>query len=254
MLEVQKYLKKNGLQKLKDEYKINVVPHSTLPIAIYNYDQILSQRNEQITRECRCLILDDSFDLVARSFFRFFNLHEFPDEHKVFDWENYVYVGEKLDGSLVNVFYYNNTWNVTTRQSWAESYVNSSNITWKELIHKAFPLADMEKTLDKNLTYTFELCSPFNKVIHQYNTTSLYLLTIFNKEQECRDIFCNASVEIWKHLAPNIQVNRPENYSFDSFQEVEDWLNAHGNDDPTFEGFVLRDCNNYRVKAKSTAY
>mgnify|MGYP000921629595 FL=1 len=76
MLEVQKYLKSGKtLEDLKNELAIKTTHHDSLPLVILNYDQIESRpKDHPIVRECRGLTLrSDNFDLVGKSFNRFFN-------------------------------------------------------------------------------------------------------------------------------------------------------------------------------------
>lgn len=80
-LEVQKFLKKNSLKKLSEDYGIKVKEH---PHHVgLNYDQIKSPKTHLITRECRSLKLlkNDDWDVAGRSFDRFFNYGEAPDTY-----------------------------------------------------------------------------------------------------------------------------------------------------------------------------
>ncbi len=111
MLNVQKYLKYGKtIEDLAAELGIKSQKHDTLPLVILNYDQIESPKTHPIVRECRGLILNsDTYDLVAKSFNRFFNWGEVADELKLFDFSDF-YTSTKEDGSLVTLFYFDDKW------------------------------------------------------------------------------------------------------------------------------------------------
>src|SRR5690349_11155386 len=100
MLEVQKYLAGGkSLEDLSEEFSIKMTNHKTLPLVILNYDQIESKpRNHIIVRECRNLVLENfpPYNLASRSFFRFWNLSEFPLEFESFNLNDF-FVQEKID-------------------------------------------------------------------------------------------------------------------------------------------------------------
>lgn len=77
-LEVQKYLRSGKtLEQLTSELGIKVTHHSSDPLVILNYCQIDSPKFHPITLECRGLVLEkQSWNIVARSFKRFFNFGE----------------------------------------------------------------------------------------------------------------------------------------------------------------------------------
>lgn len=242
MLKVQEYLKLNGLEKLKEEYAIKVTEHPNLPLIILNYSQTDSPKTNAIVRECRGLVLDkdDNFSLIGRSFFRFYNWGEVQEEMKLFDWSNF-FSQEKIDGSLIVVFSYQNKWFANTRGSFGLDKIHKTNIIWKDLIWGKLDFS----VLNPKLTYIFELVSPFNKVVRTYNKIELYLLTIFNKENEL-------AVEEVDNIAGNLC--RPEVYKFSSIEEIQDWLLEKSTSDPSFEGVVIRDKNNHRWKIKNIVF
>lgn len=261
-LEVQKYLLSGKtFEDLKNEFDITTNFHPEHRIAILNYDQIESNpKTHPIVKECRCLILHThTFDLISRSFLRFFNWGEVAEDMKLFDF-NSCYAQEKADGSLAHLFNYNDQWFVTTRNSWAQQHIaDGIDQTWEQTFCTALGiqnLQELDKYLDKDLTYICELCSPYNKIVRQYNTSQVYLLTIFRgytelDVQEVDDLyhfsytFKNKLYRLFK---------RPDKYIFENIEEVQTFLKSQEELDPTFEGVVLRDKNNLRYKVKSSTY
>lgn len=136
------------LSKLQDYVDRGLVvyqTHPTLPLKIFNYSRTCQYEGawDEVTLQCRGLILDDRNEIVARPFKKFFNIEEgkhTPTE----DFEIY----EKVDGSLITVFNYNGEWVVSSRGS----FTSEQAIKGRELLNK-YPI----HTLDNNKTYLFEI-------------------------------------------------------------------------------------------------
>lgn len=191
-------------------------------------------------RECRGLVLDENFDLVARGFRRFFNYGEVDDP---FNWQESVVCSEKVDGSLIILYFWNGKWRINTRFSFGDGQINDSPYTWESLVSS---LLDFSK-LNPELTYVMELCSRYNKVVRDYPTPSLFLLSVFDRYNE---LYFNETMTIGK----SIGVSTSNSYKVSSYDDVEYHLNSISSNDQTFEGFVLRDRDNNRFKVKSLLY
>jgi hypothetical protein len=180
---------------------------------------------------------------VCRSFFRFFNLSESPEDDKKFDWQDKVIVSEKADGSLINVYFFEDSWKISTRGSFASGLINDSQFTWEQLVVSRLNT----KLLNKELTYTFELCSPYNKVVRIYPETSLFLLAVFRgwEELSFADVLSESS---------RIGIPTPETFALFNTDEVIELVNRKAKQNPQFEGVVLRDIHNNRIKYKSDDY
>jgi hypothetical protein len=243
MLEIQKFLQGGKtLDDLSNELAIKTTHHPDLPIVILNYDQIESPKTNPLVREARGLVLNkNDWSLVARSFPRFFNWGEVPEEMDLFNFSDFV-VESKEDGSLIVLYWFNDEWHINTRASFALDYMQNQSFTWREAVCRAL---DIQK-LDRNLTYICEFVSPWNKIVRRYAEPQLYLLTAFNglKELHYTDVD-RAAVGIFK---------RPERYHFGKVSEIKDFLTEQSEADPTFEGVVICDDKKQRWKIKNPAY
>jgi len=180
-MEVIEYLKKNGIAALTAEYAIKVKVYDE-GLMVLGYDQIDSPKAPTIVRECRGLILDNDFNVVSRSFDRFFNYGEMPETQAHLDWSR-AYCAEKVDGSLIKIYYWNGLWRISTRgTAFAESTVNGFPETFAELVLKALSLSAKEfqdkcnlELLD-NWTYIFELTCMENRVVKVYSGYTLHYL------------------------------------------------------------------------------
>lgn len=242
-MQVQEYLR-NGktFDDLSEELGIVVNHHKTLPLTILNYHQIESPKLHQIVRECRGLVLHRyTYDVVARSFSRFFNLGETDSP---FNYDNFS-IHSKEDGSLVLIYHFENNWYANTRGSFADGNIDMTNLTWSDLIRKGLNvdhLNELDNYLDRKYTYVCELVSPYNKVVREYKDTHLYFLSAFEKEKE---VDLNEVPKCFK---------LPKTYDFKSVDEIISYLEDNCKIDPTFEGVVIRDDQFRRYKIKSVTY
>jgi hypothetical protein len=240
-LEVQKYLQKHTLEDLNKYYGIEATHHEDGRV-ILNYSQINSPKENEIVRDCRGLVLNSKdWSLVSRSFRRFFNVAENIDQ---FNFDDCIYYS-KEDGSLINVYWWQDKFHINTRGSFGDGLINNSDKSWKDVFIEACPNYNK---LNPKYTYTFELCSPYNQVVRLYKEPKIYLLSAFDGEIEVHhnsDIFSEAEL---------LGITKVSTHSFSNKEESILFLKSCKINDPTFEGFVLRDSFNNRVKIKSESY
>ena len=247
MLKVQNYLlqfenPEDGLKSLEDNFAIKATKNDTDGRVILNYNMIESPKTNEIVRECRGLVLDkdNGWKLVAKAFTRFFNHCE--GEHLDFDWSN-ISASHKEDGSLIIYYFYNGEWRVNTKGSFGHGEVNDSGLTWKQLFSVATePYSYEMSSLNKSYTYVFELCSIYNKVVRYYPEPTIFLLAIFDGENE---------VEINNQT---IDLPTPITFKLNSIDEAISYIKAEEIKEKTYEGLVLKDRFEHRIKVKSESY
>jgi T4 RnlA family RNA ligase len=239
---------KDRISHVANEHGLDTSINEELGLCIFNYCQINSVKTDKLAQQCRGLILElDTWNIVARSFDRFFNLGECVELQKDFDWSNY-FCNEKIDGSLMSLWNYNGTWFVSTRGSFADQKPNGASLTWAEMFWGAFGNKDVLKLLNSDYTYVFEFVSPYTKVVREYPNIDIVLLSVVdNKYGELSPVRVN-------FVSSQYGFKRPQVYTFKSPKEILDWLDCNGEFDPTFEGFVLRDASGLRIKVKSQKY
>jgi len=148
--------------------------HPTLPLSIYNYSRTCQYDRlwDDVTLNCRGLILDTKGNVVAKPFPKFFNMEELSDSE--IPKESFE-VFEKMDGSLGIFFHYNGEWHMATRGSFtSEQAIKGMEIAKREgLDRKCVP----------GFTYLFEIIYPENRIVVDYgNDERLVLLSIVNPE------------------------------------------------------------------------
>lgn len=173
------FLRSGGtLEELAARYFIKAARHKGRPnLILLKYDQINSPFAEPIVRECRGIILDeaDEWRVVSRSFDKFFNHGE--SHAAAIDWST-ACVQEKVDGSLMSVYWHDGEWQVaTTGTPDASGPVGSGVLTFRDLFWQTFGAADL--WLDPaaaGFTFLFELTAPENRVVVPHQSRSLTLL------------------------------------------------------------------------------
>ena len=248
MLQTIKFIKKH-----KDWRELLTNPPYCLSIkeddnfAILKYNQLESDFNEPIVRECRGLIINKvMLEPVALSFYKFFNVQE-PLADKIY-WKD-CRVQEKVDGSKLLVWYdkYKQIWRVST-SSMLDAEVSDFNKSFYDLFIEALKnnnLTFEELTFYMNsiYCYTFELVSPESRVVVPYKKADLYFIG-------CRYV---ASFEECDPDSQGISelIKRPKEYKLNSLNACLQATEKMGFDE---EGFVVVDKYWDRVKIKSPAY
>jgi len=246
MLKVQEWLNKTGgdFVKLEEQLGIRAQFNDTDDRVILNYSQIDSPKTNPIVMECRALTLNkNDYSLISRSMGRFFNAGEAPQINNNFNFNAFV-THDKEDGSLIKVYYYRNKWIVETRGSFAQGTPSElCPHTWEDLVWQTLP-DDFINKASKITVYVFELCTNWNRVVRQYDEPSIFLLTEFIGEEEVNHDIVATDANFLGLKIPNI-------HQFNNLTDAQLHLTKIAENDPTYEGVVLRDCSNLRIKVKS---
>lgn len=204
--------------------------HPTLPLTIYNYSQTTQyeQHWDEVTLQCRGLVFDDEGNRVSYPFRKFFNIEENRHEPTE-DFEVY----EKVDGSLITVFNYNDEWIVSSRGS----FTSEQAIAAQELFNDF-----NTNMLDPDATYLFELIAPWNRIVVNYGKREeLILLGARSKDYEC-------NYEELRELSKYLCCEAVTKFKFEDYKQIQklNWENQ--------EGFIVRFSNGDRCKIKFADY
>jgi RNA ligase len=242
MLHLQTFLQDGGEPS---SLGIDTYDHSSLPLRGYKYSRT-SPKTHPVVCESRGIVLHrDTHELAAKGFNRFFNTNEVQEIHAKFDWSSATYT-TKFDGSLILLYYYANEWHVNTSGSFGLGIVDKINQrSWEQLFWDASRLS--KRRLKPGLTYIFELCSIHNKVVAHHPVETVYLLSIFKGAQELPG---EEIPEYGNFLNVNYSYPQP----LRSLEELIEIVYNNGINRPTYEGVVVRDKNNLRMKCKNDRY
>lgn len=236
-----------GLAQL-NSLGIHIKQHSRFPeLYHFSYDQLESPKDNPIVQECRGLILNSTADweVVAYPFKRFANYGE--AWAAPVDWSS-ICVQEKVDGSLMVVWFYKGEWHVSTKGSPdAGGKVGGWDFTFSDLFWNTLKRYSVDPDLCfvYHYTYMIELTSIYNRVVCAYGTDPA--LTLIG-------VRCITS-EGYPEIPPwtvNCGIPAVKEYALTSASGIE--AAARALDPMKNEGFVVVDSKFNRVKIKSPSY
>lgn len=249
MLNVVKFINENeNWEELLKEEPYHIIIKKKDNLVMFNYTLGISKPC-RIVNECRGLILDSSnnFAVVRYGFYRFYNYGE-PGAAKI-DIKS-MYATEKIDGSLVMIYYYNGEWHISTRNTFdaEDAEVGETRITFDKIITDALKNRDVDiNKLNKNYTYVFEVVSPESRVIIPYQSTDIYYLMARNNtslEEVTEDAY-------YEYSENDVQTPLPklERMKIYDISDAEEFVSKYAGLD--FEGVVVQDQYNNRLKVKN---
>ena len=230
-------------------------------LIMFKYNQIDSDFNVKLVRECRGLILDeDTLEPVSVPFFKFGNVGESycPE----IDWST-ARCGEKVDGSLVKIVNVGDNLLISTNgtilasnapiadqigckyQTFGDIVANVlDDVLEKSGWNKKLQEEGLCALWEEGYTYMFELCSPWTRVVVPHKENKLYFLGKRNNTTFEETYFTDDS--IFSKL-----FDTPKVYPLKSIDECIAATKEMPWDE---EGYVVCDSNFNRVKVKSPAY
>ncbi len=251
-MKVIDFINKNGVQALIDDFHIKVRDYPEDGIMVLNYDMIESPKWEPITRECRALILENTapYKVVSRSFYRFFNYLECPRTDEM-DFDNAV-VWEKIDGSIINVYFHNGEWKCSTRSMANAEGETATGHVYSDIVNGVLNLStfDLFDFVARDKTFVLELVSPKSRVTKPYPVDAVYLLAVIDKytgvEFGLNDL---------RIVADTLGIFLPEYAKLTSYKDVQNLIDKCEAMD---EGFVIANYADlakvHRIKMKNPSH
>jgi len=224
------------LNKYIEEGLVVKNEHPTLPISIYNYSRKTQYENnwDEITKQCRGLILDNEGYVIAKGFDKFFNMEELVSE----DIPNETFeVFEKLDGSLGILFWYEGKWILSTKGS----FFSEQSIKGKEILDSKYNI----HPIPKGYTTLIEILFPQNRIVCNYgNDESLVVLSMIS----------NASGKELDYDSLKLICEETKMPLVKKYDGIGDYKTLKSMIDKEREGYVIRFKNGFRMKIKSEEY
>lgn len=223
------------------------------PLYSVSYTQGQTDFTHLMCRECRGVILDSqTHQIVAAGFTKFFNYgEELADD---IDWST-ARVQEKLDGSLVKVYFWNGQWRVASNNC-----ADARDATLCMIDNRPFTVYDMfceakpdfpYDLLNRQYCYMFEVMHPKGGSVVRHTEPRLVHLGT-------RDMSTMQEVE-----AVVNGIDRPRQYEIRDLDQAiresnqldaETRLDENGREYILHEGFVVVDGHYRRIKIKSKQY
>lgn len=152
------------LEKEIDAGNVRFQSHPSEPLWIYNYTESVQYNRywNDVTLNCRGLILDAEMNIIARPWKKFFNFGERPLE---FNTNDPVEVTDKKDGSL-GILYKSpitGSYAIATRGSFmSDQAIHATKVFNDKYSHIVDPI--------KGYTYLFEIVYPENRIVLDYGS------------------------------------------------------------------------------------
>lgn len=212
--------------------------HPTEPLTIYNYSAKTQYEKawNPATLSCRGLVLDHQYRTIARPLGKFFNL----GEGKVGEGGSVLPDGvpeiyEKLDGSMILLFFYGDRWRVASRGSFASEQADKARAML------SLYAAALEQ-LDRDYTYMLEVIYPQNRIVVDYGAAERLVM------------LAGICTETGGEM-PLAEISWPDRARTYPATDLPGWLASI---DPAeyanHEGFILKWPNGFRVKYKLEEY
>lgn len=227
------------IEQMVAEGYINVEKHPSEDIYIYNYSKTCSLEGKwnEATLQCRGVIVDKDYNVLARPFQKFFNYEEIEDKSTIPGGAATAF--EKIDGSLGITYWIDDVPYIATRGS----FKSDQAIHATKVLHEKYGREiEVIKHLRHSHTFLFEIVYPENRIVVDYgDMDDIILLAIIN----------NTNPE------NEIPISFYEKYfnTAKCYGTFDNWLNLResiaGNNR---EGFVLRFDNGFRLKMKYEDY
>lgn len=148
-------------EDMLDDRYIRVNQHPTRPLRIINYTESAQYDNEwnNVTKQCRGLIVDANNNVIARPFDKFLNYGQNQADILLLDYE--VQVTDKMDGSLGIIYHLRGEgyWEAATRGSFNSDQADFANDLLRERFYGK---------LDPTWTYLVEIIYPGNRIVLDY--------------------------------------------------------------------------------------
>ena len=250
------------ISELNDYYERGLIAkqtHPTLPLTIWNYTEKVQYENlwNEVTLKCRGLITDNNTGkAIVEPFKKFFNYEELAADRisgsKIPSKGDYVYVQEKMDGSLGILFWYGDQWIMATRGS----FTSDQAIKGLEIVKNNYFL----DVFLREYVYLVEIIYPENRIVVDYRKEKVtFLSVVLNRKHEGwnptddSELHWTTANSIFKCIGLKkkdiVKTEQHFNFSDELYQSLK------SKNEKNKEGYVLRyQPGNFRMKIKFEDY
>ena len=205
---------------------------------IYNYTDecVFSKAWDEYTTICRGLVVNSSGEIIAKPLKKFFNINETEETMERNLPVEIPEVSEKIDGSLIILYKYNDNYMFSTRGI----FDSVQAVMAKKIFEKKYNYDGLSKY--KGFTFCFEVVYPENIIVIDYRgIEDLFLISVINNETGVETSYEEASKIAYELGFKCVSFTRMDIKNID--------LDEKGK-----EGYVLRYSNGLRVKVKLNEY
>lgn len=257
MLPIQKFLMTHTLDELLAQHGVHASISKNNKKISLNYDQIETKESDLLSQDCRGIILAkedfsdfitinnklDLTSIIGKTKVLAFGLKRFFNHGQgaaaPINWNDpTLAVMEKLDGTLCQVYFdpIIKQWCVSTRSvPDADLLMDNGIFTFRNLFEKALydtvgvNFETFTHRLDKNITYCFELTTPYNRIVVDYKDCRITLIAArlidvpnIHSPYHYRSVF----EELDYHDLPNLGIPWVRTYNLAKCEEILDWVSS----------------------------
>uniref|UniRef100_A0A6A7GAU9 2'-5' RNA ligase n=1 Tax=Hirondellea gigas TaxID=1518452 RepID=A0A6A7GAU9_9CRUS len=257
-LEIVEILRKHGVDSV-EKWKIKSNRHSVYPELIcFKYSDRSPKATDgknQVVNECRGIILNSKADFAVVSFpyTRFYNYGEHQSDD--IDWKS-AKVFEKLDGSLMTLYRYKGTWQVsssgkpdaggTILSSDLNSTMTMADLFWEIWHGLGYEFPSNPDKPENRKSYVFEMLSERQKISAEVLRDDIVLHGVRNL-----DTLLEESCEL---IAEEMNWHCARSHSLSTLEDVKKAANELSSQSEHPEGFVVCDANFHRIKVKNPSF
>ena len=243
------------LNRYHEEGLLYKQTHPTLPLTIWNYTEKVQYEGlwDEVTVQCRGLISENTTGtILVRPFKKFFNYEEVVGKDVIPSKGDYVYIQDKMDGSLGILFNYEDEWIMATRGS----FTSEQAIKGLEIVKSKYFL----DSWFKEYAYLVEIIYPENRIVVDYGNVEkvTFLSIVLNegwrwKPTDETELHWSTSTAIFHSLGIKkediVKTEQHFNFSDELYKSLKE------KNETNKEGFVLRfQPGNFRMKIKFEEY
>ena len=228
----------NDLKKKLLQKNLVVNENEKHGLFLVKYNKETCDMSDPLVQKCRGIVARIS-DLKAVCVppFKSERLESFS---KDIMW-NDATVEEFIDGTMINMFYHNDDWLISTRSRIGANCRWIGRKNFNTLFSESNDKIDYD-LLDKSFYYTFVLTHPENRIVKEYNEPGLVLVQvgrINNEKHEVLDL-----------EDQNIGIKVPKTYNYPDLNEA---ILKTNNEDFDYQGLILKN-GNRRSKIRNAKY
>ena len=229
-------------RKILETLGLKVKDYSKYGMYLVKYDKNQSNMVDLDVQRCRGLIFSLDNQVLSIPPSKSIPFQSFVNNAT--DFES-IRFEEFIDGTMVQMFYFNDKWNIATRSSIGANCRWYSNKKFSELFNESGQKLNMDK-LETNTCYTFVLKHSENRIVKQYEDCSIVLVKATRITDD--------KIEDLKLDTLNIGVETPKVFNFSNMDEA---IEACSNFNFDEQGLVLKyekDGQEIRSKLRNPKY
>ena len=217
--------------------------YDDLGLRLIKYKKNHSEMDDKFVKKCRGMVVDIKTNkIICMPPIKSINVDDYNKSNYT---ENSI-IEEFIDGTMINMWYYNDAWHISTRSSIGANCKWFSNKKFYELFQESNALNF--DAMNKNYFYSFVLQHPENRIVTCYSEPKITLVFVGKVNDD------NTVESIpYQDIANDINVSTPMRYEFEINNSIEVLIEYVSKKNYEFQGLVLKN-GIHRTKIRNPNY